>query len=189
MLDAYLKQRQRQTSMLSANSETMRLIESVGSRTRSYLLHEGRIATQNMMLQFQDVSQLKLQHLTSIMSVEGPLDVLFAFSFDETLARKIMLEYTAELSVEPADIESYTEETVADLINIVLGNALGDFNLSGEAIKVSPPIVISGAKNIHKSRPAQFLTAELKTDHGELQIHCIGPRELFDPELNFIGSK
>jgi len=92
MLDAYQKQRQRQTSMLSANSETMRLIESVGSRTRSYLLDEGRIATQNMMLQFQDVSQLKLQHLTSIMSVEGPLDVLFAFSFDETLARKIMLE-------------------------------------------------------------------------------------------------
>ncbi len=174
--------------MVKVCQQTSHLIEAVGARAKSYLQEESNISTRNISYDFYNVNNLELNYLTSIMAVEGHLDVLFAFSFDKNIAKKIMEEYTAELPSPNDNPEDYIEETVADLINIVLGNALGEFNIGGEAIRVSPPIVISGAKNIHKNKTAQFLTAELGTDFGKLQIHCIGPRELFDPQLNYIGE-
>ncbi len=170
------------------NSEIHRIIEEVGTCTDMYLAAETSIKTSEISYQFSGVQKLQLSHLTSIIAVGGHLKVMFAFSFDQTLAEQLMRDYTAELNLDEDELELVTGETVAEMINIILGNVLADFMYDHEAIPLTPPIVIYDAKNIYRDKNALFVSGELKTSFGNMQIHCIGPKELFDQELNYVEA-
>ena len=42
------------------------------------------------------------------------------------------------------------------------------------------------AKNITRNKGATFYTLDIETDSGMLSIHFIGPKELFDLNLNYV---
>ncbi len=168
------------------SADTKKFIEMVGSKTGNFLTTETDIVPQSIEHQFHDVQRLELNYLTSIMAVEGQFQVMFAFSFDRNLAVKITEAYTSELDINMDEFGEYIDETAADIINIILGNTLVHFQISGKAIELTPPIVITEAKTIYRTKPAKFLTAEISTEYGDLQICCIGPKKLFDRELNYI---
>jgi len=172
--------------MQNLSSDVNRLIKKVGDLVTQYLAVEFKIKTRSVKYQFHDVHRLKLKYLTSIMAVEGQLHVLFAFSFDKQLINKIMQIYTAEIDTSDIAEEAYIEETAADMINLVLGNSLKCFSISGKTIQLTPPVVITEAKTIYRNKQAKFLTADIVTHKGSLQIYCIGPKVLFDSELNYI---
>lgn len=69
-----------------------------------------------------------------------------------------------------------------------MGNALADLSAQGRVIGLSPPIVISEAKSVMRHRGAKFATACLVTPHGGLNIHLIGPGELFDDTLEYLEA-
>ncbi len=172
--------------MQNLSSDVNRLIKRVGDQVNQYLAVEFKIKTRSVNYQFHDVQRLKLKYLTSIMAVEGQLHVLFAFSFDQPLINKIMQIYTADIDTSDIAQEEYIEETAADMINLVLGNSLERFSISGKTIQLTPPVVIIEAKTIYRNKQAKFLTADVITHQGSMQIYCIGPEKLFDSELNYI---
>jgi len=172
--------------MLKLNKDTRHFIETVGNYTSEFLLNETRIETLKIDYQFNDIPRLKLNYLTSIMAVEGQFQVMFAFSFERELASKVTEEYVSDLGIGKEELGEYIDETAADIINIILGNTLVYFQISGKAIELTPPIVITEAKTIYRTKPAQFLTAKLCTKFGDLDICCIGPKDLFDLELNYL---
>lgn len=171
---------------MDSNSEIKRLVEAVSARAASFLASEADISVTDTEFYFHDVKRLNLDALTSIISVEGHLSVLFAFSLSQALAEQINLGYTKELQPTEQELEEYLEETLADMINVILGNVLTQFQLAGEAIHLSPPVVISEAKNICRNKQAKFMTSRLNTSYGVLDVYCIGPKELFDQKLNYI---
>ena len=172
--------------MHELNADSRRFIELVGSQMLQYLETEVGINTSTISYHLYDIQRLNLNYLTSIMAVEGHLQVMFAFSFEQKLANKIMKAYTSELDICDQVTSEYIEETAADVINIVLGNTLSYFKIASNAIELTPPIVITEAKTIYRNKPAQFLTANISTISGDMQICCIGPKELFDSELNYL---
>lgn len=167
------------------NQTTKRFIEAVVARTAQFLQEETGISVDSTAYHFGDVKKLQLKHITSMMAVEGQFHVIFAFSFDEQLSLATTKAYTAELDLAAEEFEHYIEDTAADVINIVLGNVLVHFQISGKSIELTPPIVLSEAKTIYRKKPAEFLTAEMSTSQGHLQICCIGPKELFDNNLDY----
>lgn len=167
------------------NETTQRLIEYVVAQTGEFLKFETGITVDSITYDFGNVKKLHLKHITSMMAVEGPFQVIFAFSFDGQLSVATTKAYTIELEPDEDVIENYLEETAADIINIVLGNVLVHFQIAGRAIELTPPIVLTEAKTIYRKKPAQFLTAELSTILGKMQVFCIGPKELFDEKLNY----
>jgi len=171
--------------MQTLNADTKRFIEIVAKQTSEFLENETAINTLEIDFQFCDVQRLKLHYLTSIMAVEGPFQVIFAFSFDKELAIEITKRYTADLSITEQDFEEYMDETSADIINIILGNTLVNFQISGKSIDLTPPIAITEARTIYRTKLAKFITAKISTKYGNLQIFCVGPKELFDKKLNY----
>jgi CheY-specific phosphatase CheX len=167
------------------NQITVRFIESVVERTARFLQEETGISVDSTAYNFDDVKKLQLKHLTSMMAVEGQIQVMFAFSFDAQLSLSTTKAYTAELGLTADELEHYIEDTAADIINIVLGNVLVHFQIAGKSIELTPPIVLSEAKTVYRKKPAQFLTAEMSTSQGELLICCIAPKELFDHNLDY----
>jgi len=169
--------------------DARRLVEYVCERTHSFFETELAIPNSHIQFHFSDVQRLTLDYLTSILAVEGPVRVMFAMSFDRNLAEYSTQKYTEELDIPEDELELYLEETVADIINIILGNSLSRFQLEGETITLSPPVVITEAKNIYRHKDAQFFTADVQTKMGRLQIFCIGPRELFDCKLDYLQEE
>ena len=175
--------------MTLKNVDTKRLVEFVCERTTNFFESEIDITVETLSFNFSNVSRLELDHLTSIMAVDGPIAVMFAMTFDKKLSESLFQSYTADLDVPSDEKELYMEETVSDIINIVLGNSLSRFEIKQAPISLSPPVVITEAKRISRHKNALFYTADLKTSHGCLQVFCVGPKELFDIQLNYIKEK
>ncbi|WP_164503676.1 chemotaxis protein CheX [Pleionea sediminis] len=175
--------------MMSQPQESVQpLIERVTSRMLVLLENEFKIAATNIRYDFNDVKQLKLNYLTSMIVIEEPMSVIFAFSFDEPLAYAVMKSYTIELDVDPSSESQYVQDSAADVINIVLGNSLTSFQIYDKAIELTPPIVLVGAKTIYRKQTATFYSSEIETEQGNMKIFCLGPQVLFDHRLNYKGD-
>jgi len=74
-------------------------------------------------------------------------------------------------------VDLYIEETAGDMINIILGNVLAEFQQKGRAFALSTPIIVNEAKSIARYKNHKFYTAELETDSGTMSIFCIIPGE------------
>lgn len=160
------------------------LIEVVQERACEYLRDEIGFEVMRVERQVDDVKRLGLKYLTSLLAIGGHLQVYLAFSFDEPLIRKIFEAYTRDVELDD-DEDHYVAETAGDMINVVVGNALAALGDKSPAIKLSPPLFIREGKEITKYKNAQLLTLNLILDPGEMSILCIGPRELFDDQLDY----
>lgn len=163
-----------------------RLVQAIGDRTVSYLKNELTIPVRGTEVHMRDVKRMQLLHLTSILSVEADIRMLIAFSFDRELTERVFIASTEGLEITEDEAEMMREETVSELINIIVGNAMADLAATGTIIPISPPIIISEAKNITRNKGATFYSLDIVTDSGMLSIHFIGPRELFDLNLNYV---
>ena len=161
------------------------VMNAVTDRAKSYLLDEVEIQVSDISYLLHDVHTLELKYLTSLMSIGGNYNIYMAFSFDESLIRHITEVYTSDIEVEEDEAEIYLEETAGDVINIILGNATADLASGGTIIQLSPPVVITEAKSIARSRGAKFYTANMDSSYGRLSVFIIGPTELFDTNLTY----
>ncbi len=172
----------------SEDGRHSQLVRAIGKRTVEYLKSDLHIPTRDAALHMEDVKRMQLRYLTSILAVEADIRMLIAFSFDEKLAEQIYIVSTEGLEIDDDEEEMMREEVVTELINVIVGNALSDLAASGTTIPISPPYVINEAKSITRPREATFYTLDLSTDLGVLSIHFIGPRELFDLNLDYVES-
>ena len=168
------------------NGRHSRLVQAIGDRTVNYLRDELNIPVRGITVNMSDVKRMQLLDLTSILAVEADIRMLVAFSFDQELTEGVFVSSTEGLEIAEDEQEMMREETVAELINIIVGNAVADLAPKGTVIPISPPIIISEAKNITRHKGATFYTLDIVTDNGRLSIHFIGPKELFDLNLNYV---
>ena len=171
---------------MSSQTNLFHLVEVVAKRSMTFLQEEIDLDVSNQEIKLEDVHKLELKYLTSLMSIEGPLKVYLAFSFEQDLLERVFQVYSEDIEIEEDEVDMYLEETAGDVINIILGNATADLSNEGPAIYLSPPVIITEAKNIVRHRGAQFITTDLVTDYGNLSVYCVGPKDLFDELLNYV---
>lgn len=168
------------------NGRHLQLVQAIGDRTISYLREELGIQVQRTTMNMGEVKRMQLRHLTSILAVEADIRMLVAFSLDQELVERVFVASTEGLEIADDELEMMREETVTELINIIVGNAIADLAAKGTSIPISPPIVINEAKSITRHKGAIFYTMDLTTESGVISIHFIGPRELFDMNLEYV---
>lgn len=161
------------------------LIESVTRRSVDYLRNEANLDVNQVKNYLQGIKSLTLRDLTSLVSVGGRLGMYIAFSFDMKVIKRIFAMYTAGLDI-PEDMESaYIEETAGDVVNMIIGNSLGDLPSNSQAISMTPPLVISEAKSVSRHKDAYLYMSDLSVEGGMVSVLYIGPKELFDEKLDF----
>lgn len=174
--------------MSATGVDINRLLKALSVRTVGFLREELDIEVTAQAQHLDDVQKLDLKHLTSIMSATDNMKLYLAYSFDEALIVKAFEAYCQDLDINEDERDTYVQETAGDIINIIVGNALADLSAQGRVIGLSPPIVITEAKSVMRHRGAKFATASLTTPHGGLNIHLIGPGELFDDTLEYLEA-
>lgn len=156
------------------------LMTGLSRRAVEYLAEEVELEASRVEYNLKSVSQLSLKSLTSLIALGGGMEIYLAFSFDESLIRKIFELYTRDLEIEEAEIRMYLEETAGDMINLITGNVLPEISEEGNPITITPPLYINGAKKIGRTDSAKIYMATMFFDDGEMDIICIGPATIFD---------
>lgn len=155
------------------------LLEAVAERTMDFFREDLRLEARRDDRGMENMREIQLRHLTSLLVLEGGSKLYVAFSFEKSLIEHAFKMYSDDIEVAEDEREGYVEETAGDMINIIVGNAAARLPAGGAAVVISPPIVISGAKSIFRHKDARFYSASLETDYGKMDVYCIGPKELF----------
>ncbi len=166
--------------------EVKQLIDVITDKTIFFLDKETGLKVISTTFDANDPSHLDLKRISSLISIGGSFNAYVVFSFDRDLIFQIFKNYTKELDLVPEEQAADIEETAGEMLNIIIGNSLTPFQKKGEAIHCSPPIIISEAKRIMQYRDAKFFQSALQTAYGTMKIFLVGPKELFDTELDHL---
>jgi len=166
--------------------DAKQLIEDVTDKTISFLDKETSLKVIDKTFEANDQTHMDLKNISSLISIGGNLNAYIVFSFDRDLIFQIFKNYTKGLDLVPEEQATDIEETAGEMLNIIIGNTLTLFQKKGEAIHFSTPIIISEAKRIMRSRNAKFFQSDLDTDYGAMRIFLVGPKELFNNELDYL---
>ena len=132
-----------------------------------------------------NIEHLKLRHLTAVLGLGGSAGLLVAFSFSQQIADVLFRRLTAGILIPPEQEADFREAALAEFANVVVGHCTGEFSKDGEHVSLSPPVVLEDAKSIFRMKNAMFGTISMDTPNGPFDIHMVGPRDVFDAELNY----
>ncbi len=169
--------------IVQSQVDANKFMQSVVKRTTLFLAEEASINVADVRYVLTDVQKLQLKELTSIITVEDEAKMILAFSYDRALINEIFAKYSQGIEIDESETDQYIEETAGDMINIILGNVLAEFQQNDRAFAVSTPIIVNEAKSIARYKNGKFFTAELETSLGTMAVFCITPGELLRQRL------
>jgi CheY-specific phosphatase CheX len=158
-------------------------------RAKQFLETEGKVPVRDVRPVQGQLDRMELKDLTSILTVEDRLKLIVAFTFDRPLLEAMFQGYAEGVSVSPEEEFSLMEETAGDSINIVVGNALEDFQLPGYAFTLSTPIIIHEGKSIQRYKQSKLTAGEIQTDRGSMLLLCITPGIYYKKTLDLEASE
>jgi len=148
-------------------------LDFIINRTAVFLSEEADIQIEQKDYQLLDQQHFYLKQLTALMSLSGDISLNVAFSFEDKLIAQILNIYAQELDYADDEYEAYLEETAADVINIIIGNATTDFEQEGTSVHISVPLVMREAKSIGRKKNVTYYSTTLFTRYGQMRITMI----------------
>ncbi len=117
-------------------------------------------------VQIQD--SLNLNSINFMSSLSGPVNASLLFSFQKSLAKKLLhqfpyLEYSTDMEDE------LSIETVSEFLNIVIGNAMADIH-SDTRLTFSPPLELSGESKLFNNKNFYVCKIKLTLKEGNMMI-------------------
>ncbi|SLM28347.1 conserved hypothetical protein [Desulfamplus magnetovallimortis] len=153
------------------------LINIISERLEGFFKDELDIIVDDREKGIIPMHRLGLRYLTTVINISGSININVIFSYEKRLIEKIFEIYTEDVEILPEERLEYIEETAGDIINIIVGNSTADFE-SSSSLTLSPPIMISEAKSIAKSKTSEFFVNHLHTSYGTMTIFCVGPKNV-----------
>jgi len=174
-------------SDLKPSANVMQVMQSVITRTRDYFDEEFGIGLIESDGGCGDVDSLTLHDMTAIIGMGGAVNLLIAFSFDKGLINALYEQMTADFDVQADEVQMFHKAAAGEVVNTVLGHCTVDFQeMDGRVISLTPPVIIDKVKHIHRMKDAMFYTQTLSTKLGRMDINLVGPRELFNTNLEYV---
>jgi CheY-specific phosphatase CheX len=165
--------------------EVEQVMHSAIARTRSHFASEYGISVTAADSGGGDLDSLTLLDMTAIIGMGGSINLLMAFSFQESLVNQLFQRMTADFDVKPDEVEMYREAAAGEVVNTIVGHCTIDLQQrDGPVISMTPPVILDRVKTIRRMKNAAFYTQNLNTESGRMNISLVGPRELFDAHLD-----
>jgi CheY-specific phosphatase CheX len=167
--------------------EVQQVMQSAITRTCNYFESEYRIAVTEVNNGAGDLESLTLLDMTAIVGMGGRINLLITFSFEDGLINILYQRMTEDIGVQPDEVEMYREAAAGELVNTIVGHSTMDLqHLDHQGISMTPPIILDRAKTIRRMKNSMFYTQGLNTIFGRMNISLVGPRELFDTNLDYV---
>ncbi len=170
---------------MSGQKLIAKVMRSVLFRTHAYFANEFGISVTENNQCVGEIETINLLDMTAIINIGGAINLLIAFSFQESLLNAIYGEMTDGLGIPFNEIDRYRKAAAGDVINTVLGHCTIDLQkLDQNGVIITPPLIIRDVKKIRHLKNAMFCTQNLNTPLGCMTISVVGQKELFGTNFN-----
>ena len=122
---------------------------------------------------------INLRNLTSVINIYNFYKTTLVFSYDAQLINEIFRKYTKSIVIENIDLQYFIKQTSCDMINIIVGNILSEFEHTNKVFQLSVPLVVINSSNIKKCNNKKVYLNEIITEFGKMSIFCIVPKRFF----------
>lgn len=170
--------------MMQEMENLAQMMSSLGERTQLYLECETGIAVTAIAETDNAPAALALDHMTAVVGIGGDTGMLAAFSFSPQLAEALFLRLVEALGLPREEAEDFRAAGLSEMANVIAGNWIAEFSPPGTRTCLTPPVLVEGARHIHRAPQAIFRTLSIATEAGSLSIHLVGPKNMFDLYLN-----
>lgn len=162
------------------------VMQSVITRARAYFEGELGISMTVTNGNAGHLDMLTLLDMTAIIGMGGAINLLIAFSFQDNLINTMYEQMTDGLGIQPDEVDMYREASAGEAVNTILGHCTVDLQkLDQRGIAMTPPVILDRAKTIRRMKNAMFYTQRMDTALGCMTISLVGPRELFNTNLEY----
>lgn len=168
--------------------DMLKVMTIITRYAKAFLEEEIGLRVINRAYHCDDIQKIELKSMTSLVAVGGDINMFIAFSFETPLITAIARRFTEGLEISEHENDLYIRETASEVINTIIGNSTADLTVGNNRIGLSPPVVVSGARSVFRAKNAKFSSVSISSKYGDLDINFVGPKELFDESLNYIGS-
>lgn len=155
------------------NEKYRDIIEIITDRCINYLEDEFDIKAISKKIYLYEITKIDLGYLSSIVSLEGHITSLCAFSYEKQLIDKLYTLFTDGIEIAPGEEDIYLEETACEIINTVIGNATAKLGKPDSLLKISPPFVLKEAKKLIIKKNSKFYNSIITTDQGKLNLFLV----------------
>ena len=163
------------------------VMQSVIDQTRAYFREELGLSITETTRHAGALNLLTLLDMTAIMGIGGEINLLVAFSFDYSQLEILYERLTADIEIQPEEVDTFREAVAGEIVNTILGHCTVDFPHDKElAVTLTPPIILEQVKHIRRVKNAMFYTQSFNTDAGRMDIHLVGPCDIFKPTLDYL---
>lgn len=159
------------------NGEFRKIIDIITDGCIDYLDSEFGIKAVSKKIYLHEISRINLDYLSSIVTLEGHITSLCAFSYEKQLIDTLYKLFTDGIEIAPDEEDVYLEETACEIINIVIGNATAKLEQPDSLLKVSPPFVLKEAKKLINKKDSKFYNSIITTDIGNLNLFLVLQQE------------
>lgn len=168
-------------------NDVQQVMQSVVARTCHYFEREYGISLDKVDAASLDQPSLTLLDMTAIVGMGSRLNLLITFSFDDDLINVLYQRMTADFEARPDEVALLREAAAGELANTIVGHCTVDLQyLDRQCIALTPPTIVNQAKTIRRMTDSIFYTQKLNTAFGHMNISLLGPREMFDTNLEYV---
>lgn len=121
----------------------------------------------------KDVVKINHDYLNSFIVLRGHVPSVFAFSYEKRLIDFVFKKFINGIDIDDSEVELYKEECAGEIMNMIIGNSLKDFKNAKSLIKLSPPVVYKGSKNLINKEDTEFYSSKIETSLGKLNIYLL----------------
>ncbi|MEE9465680.1 MAG: chemotaxis protein CheX [Candidatus Neomarinimicrobiota bacterium] len=119
--------------------------------------------------QIARVDEVILKEVVAVIKMTGALHGTIILSFDENLARKIVVRYVPD-GTSKEKLESLFYDTMAEMANLIVANSIEKFPQGYDQISLGVPKAWRNQNLRLRNMGNDLWSAEAKTSHGNFSI-------------------
>ena len=150
-------------------------LKALSTRTCEYLINDMGLEIENKESESEEVDSFSLEAYTALINLKQDVSGTIGLSVSMALAKFMVSQFIfGEVSDE--EIEEMAGDSVAEILNVVLGNVLKDFPAvkNGGKVDISTPYVMNKTSKISKTEGGVILINQFITNHGKVIITYFG---------------
>ncbi|MCK9258002.1 MAG: chemotaxis protein CheX [Sulfurospirillaceae bacterium] len=121
-------------------------------------------------------TSIDLHAYSVLINMHGGISGGFILTVEKELGKKL-LEIFSEVEIEPENLDEFIGETLAESLNIIIGNSYHLIPCKGGKIKFSPPLGLSKTKAIENYKEASVVAGEFSSSFGYAKLIYIDYNE------------
>ena len=157
---------------LEIAQESLKLLSD---RTAEYLINDMSLEIENIDVKPESIDSFSLESYTALINLKEGMSGTIGLSVSTALA-KFMVSQFIFGEVSDDEVEEMAGDSVAEILNVVLGNVLKDFPIvkAGGKVDISTPYIMNKTSKISKTQDGIMIISQFRTNHGKVILTYFG---------------